>query len=59
MWTFETIFLVLAGSGWVVSDLPVGSAAATDDVNMESPQLGSLKFVMQNRAKDPESTLHV
>lgn len=39
--------------------LSVGSAAVTDGADVETPQLGSLRVIMQNGVKGPGSTLHI
>lgn len=39
--------------------LSVGSAAVTDGADVETPQWGSLRVIMQNGVKGPGSTLHI
>lgn len=66
MWTFETIFFPFgAGCEWVgcfwfrLSSLSVGSTATTDIADVETPQSGSLRVIMQNGVKGPGPTLHI
>lgn len=56
-WDHFFFLSVLDASGWVVSDS--ASPIWTDSADVETPQLGSLRVIMQNGVKGPGSTLHI